>query len=448
MRCCSNDRLASQGNAVRDNLKLILAGTAALAALAGCGGGSLSVDDAEVRLVNATSDIPTLDLYQSSTLVSSGIASGTAGPYVGLKADSYTFNLNLGGSGAVAATLSAAVQKKVDYTIVASTSGGTLTAALLTDSEGSPSSGTAKLRLFNTDAADVASVDAYLLTTACSGLAASPAAPLITAVTGLQASYMQVIAASGGTPYHLCVTAAGDKSDLRLDIPTLTLATGQISTVILTRSAGGVLLNGFVLNQQGSLTTALNASARMRLAVGASGGALVTATASGVSLGTNLPAPAVGSYVLVPSGPVTLAATVGGTAVADPGLTATPGADLTLLVAGTAATPPVLIVDDNSASTSTANPVKLRLVNGQNGSAPATLTDNYINVGNAAAFGTSSGYAQVQASTALALLQASSGTTPLCQSVDVTLTAGNVYSVFLLGDVPAAPAACAITEDR
>jgi hypothetical protein len=333
------------------------------------------------------------------------------------------------------------VQKKVDYTIVASTSGGTLTAALLTDSEGSPSSGTAKLRLFNTDAADVASVDAYLLTSACSGLAASPAAPLITAVTGLQASYTQVIAASGGTPYHLCVTAAGDKSDLRLDIPTLTLAAGQISTVILTRSAGGVLLNGFVLNQQGSLTTASNASARMRLAVGASGGALVSATASGVSLGTNLPAPAVGSYVLVPSGPLTLA-------VADPGFTATPGADLTLLVAGTAATPPVLIADDNSASTSTANPVKLRLVNGQNGSAPAILTDNYINVGNAAAFGTSSGYAQVQASTALALLQASSGTTALCQSVNVTLTAGNVYSVFLLGDVPAALTACAITEDR
>ena len=101
-----------------------------------------------------------------------------------------------------------------------------------------------------------------------------------------------------------------------------------------------------------------------------------------------------------------------------------------------------------SGSTSTANPVKLRLVNGQNGSAPATLTDNYINVGNAAAFGTSSGYAQVQASTALALLQASSGTTPLCQSGNVTLTAGNVYSVFVLGDVPAALAACAITEDR
>ena len=434
---------------MRDKLKLILAGTAALAALAGCGGGaSLSVNDGHVRLVNAATGIASLDLYQSSSLLSSGVAVNTAGSYVGLDAGTYTFNLSLGGSSATAATLSGTVQKKDDYTIVAYTTGGTLTATFLSDSEGSPSSGTAKLRLFNTDAADVASVDAYLLTSACSGLAASPSAPVITAVTGLQASYTQVNASSGGTAYHLCVTSASDKSDLRLDIPSLTLSQGQIVTVILTRSSGGVLLDGLVLNQQGSLTAAANGSSRVRLAVGATGGALVTAIANGVSLGTNLPAPAVGGYVLVPAGPVMLTATVGGVAVADPGLTAAPGADLTLLVGGTAATPPVLIADDNSASTSTANAVKLRLVNGMSTSSPATLTDNFINVGSSAAFGTSSGYGQVQASTALAQLQASVGATTLCQSANVTLTAGNVYSVFLLGNVPASPVACAITEDR
>lgn len=433
---------------MRQRLNFI--GTAiAAAALASCGGGSLSVNDGHVRLVNAAAGIASLDLYQSSSLLSSGVAGNTAGPYVDLESGSYTFNLSLGGSSAIAATLPGTVQKKDDYTIVAYTTGGTLTAAYLADSEGSPSSGTAKLRLFNTDAGDVPSVDAYLLTSACSGLAASPAAPIITAVNGLQATYTQVIASSGGgTAYHLCVTAAGDKSDLRLDIPSLTLSDGQIVTVILTRSNGGVLLNGLVLNQQGSLNAATNASSRMRLAVGATGGALVTASANGVSLGTNLAAPAVGSYVLVPSGPLVLDATVGGAAVADPGLIVPPGADLTLLVAGTAATPPVLIVDDNSASTSTANPVKLRLVNGMNTSGPATLTDNFINVGTPAAFGTSSGYGQVQASTALAQLQASVGMMQLCQSPNITLSAGKVYSVFLLGNVPSSPGICNITADR
>ncbi|MDQ6629904.1 MAG: DUF4397 domain-containing protein [Pseudomonadota bacterium] len=427
----------------------LLMASATAVALAGCGGGggTLTTIDGHVRLVNATG-IATLDLYQSSSLLTRGVAANAVGPYADLPANTYTFNIDVGGSGATAATVTGAVQKKDDYTIVAYTSGGTLTAAYLPDSEGSPSSGTAKLRLFNADASDVPSVDAYMLTSACSGLASSPAAPLMTAVTGLQASYTQVNATSGGTVYHLCVTAAGDKSDLRLDIPSLTLTNGQIATVILTRSAGGVLLNGLVLNQQGSLTAAPNASARMRLAVGATGGALVTATANGVSLGTNLPAPAVGSYALVPSGPVTLTATVGGTAVAAPAFTAPPGADLTLLVAGTASTPPVLIADDNSASTSTANPVKLRLVNGMPGSGAAVLTDSFINVGNPAIVGTSSGYSQVQASAALALLQVSAGGTQLCQSANVTLTAGKVYTVFLLGAVPASPVACTISADR
>jgi hypothetical protein len=432
---------------VREKIRLILAGVAALAALSGCGGGS-TINNGFVRLVNATSEFATLDLYQSSTELTSGTASYAVGGYAGVNHATYTFNLNAGGSSATAATLSGAVDKKNYYTIVAYTTGGTLTATYLSDNEGAPSSGTAKLRLFNTDSADVGGVDAYLLTSACANLPATPAAALASAVTGLQAAYTQVNAASGGTAYHLCVTAAGDKTDLRLDLPLLTLVQGQIVTVILARSSGGVLLNGLVLSQQGPLTQALNTSARVRLAVGASAGALVTASASGVSLGTNLPAPAVGSYKLVPAGALTLAATLGGAAVADPGLTAPAGADLTLLVAGTAASTPVLIADDNSVSTSTTNPVKLRLVNGMNGTNPVILTDNYNNIGEAAAFGTSSGYAQVPASAALALLQASLGTTQLCQSTDVTLNAGSVYSIFLLGDVPATTATCTITLDR
>ncbi len=429
------------------NLKSFLAAGFAAAALAGCGGGTLKVNDSEVRLVNATS-IATLDLYQSTSAITTGIAANTVSGYASLDANTYTFNVNVGGSGATAATFDATLQKKDDYTIVAYLSGGTLTTTFLTDNEGSPSSGTAKLRIFNADATDVPSVDAYVLTIACANLASSPSAPLITAVTGLQASYTQINASSGGTAYHLCVTASGDKTDLRLDIPLLTLKDGEIATVILTPSTGAVLLNGLVLDQQGSLVAAANASARMRLAVGATGGATVTATANSVSLGTNLPAPAVGSYVLIPSGPVTLATTVGGTALADPGLTAPPGADLTLLVAGPAGTAPMLVSDNNSASTSTANPVKLRLVNGMAGITSATLTDNYINIGGAAAFGASSGYGQVQASAALALLQASSGATQLCQSVNVTLTSGGVYTVFLLGSVPPAPVACTIAADN
>ena len=102
-----------------------------------------------------------------------------------------------------------------------------------------------------------------------------------------------------------------------------------------------------------------------------------------------------------------------------------------------------------SASTSTTNPVKLRLVNGMNGTAgPAVLTDDFDNVGDGAAFGTASAYAQVPSSAALAHLEVTVGVTQICVSNTITFNAGNVYTVFILGDKPAAVTTCTLRLDR
>jgi hypothetical protein len=437
---------------VSNKLKLFAAGIAvATTVLAGCGGGGTSPLDGHVRVVNATSQFPTVDLYDGSSKISSGTASYTAGNYVSVQKGTHTFNIADGGTGVTSASVTGAQVTKGDhFTIVTYASGGTLNATYLTDEEGSPSAGTAKLRFFNTAATDVTSIDAYLITTACSNLSASLSAPLATGVSGLQTSYTQVNASSSGSAFHICITAAGDKTDLRLDIPAATLRDQEIATLILTPSAGGVLLNGLMLDQQGPLTADLNTSARMRLAVGAAGGAPVTATVNGVSLANGLSAPAVSTYKLVPAGTLTSVISVGGVQVTDPGLAATAGQDLTLLVAGTAASTPVLIPDDNSLSNSTANPVKIRLVNGMNGlTGTAILTDDFNNVGDGATFGTATTYAQVPASAALARIEATSGATQLCLSTLVTLNANGVYSVFLLGDIPTtAGTPCTIRVDR
>lgn len=433
---------------MRDKLKLLLCAATASAALGGCGGG-LSALDGNVRLVNATSQFATLDLYDGSSKISSGVASNAAGGYVELAKGTHTFNLADGGTGATAATVSGAVTKGDHFTIVAYASGGTLTATYLSDAEPSPSSGTAKLRLFNTASTSVGNVDAYVVTTACSNLSTSLAAPFATAISALQGTYTQVNASSGGTAYHICVTATGDKTDLRLDIPAATLKDQEIATLVLTPSPGGVLLNGLLLDQQGSLTATANTSARVRLAVGTSSATAVTASINGVSLATGLSAPAVGNYKVVPAGALVVNLTVGGTTASASGLTAAPGADLTLLVtgsAGSAAT--ALIADDNSVSTSTTNPVKIRLVNGMSGTGTAILTDDFDNVGDGAPLGTATAYAQVAASSALARLEASSGGRQLCLSTLVTLNAGSVYTVFLLGDIPATVGACTIRLDR
>lgn len=405
-----------------------------LALLNGCGGGSLDTEGS-VRLVNATSEYTTLDLYAASDRVSTGVASYGVGGYASLEADSYTFNLKDGGSAATAASTSREVTKKDHFALVAYTSGGTLKTEYLPEDEDGPSSGTAKLRVFHTASADAGSVDVYVVSTACSALSTSSAAATASAVSGLQSGYTEVSAASGGTSYHVCVTASGNKNDLRLDIPALTLSNQQVATLILTRTPGGVLVNGLLLTQQGALTQALNTSARVRLAASTSPAGVISATLGGVLIGANTSPAVTASYALVPAGSATLQ--VNGATVALGGTTgsATAGGDFTLLVTGTPASPVArLIVDDNTISPSTVLTTKIRVVNGLNGStASVTLSVDDQAVGTAS-FGEASSSTQVLPSAALARLEAIQGTAQVYLRDNTTLTAGKVYSLFMLGD--------------
>lgn len=421
----------------RSLLRLCTAAGLAAALLSACGGGESLSSDASVRLVNATSDFASLDLYEGSNRIYSGTLPYTTGAYVTSNTGSYSFNLQGTGSSIVAATVSGSIDKRKHATLVAYNTAGALNATFLSDEEGSPSHGTAKLRIFNTAKAEAGAVDVYLVASACSALQTSSVAATASAVDALQASYTEVSAASGGTGYHLCVTASGDKSDVRLDLPSFTLTDQQVVTLILARSVGGVLLNGLALNQQGGLVQELNNSARLRVAAGASAGGTVGVTANRVALG-NFASPDVGGYSLVPAGALAVTVTLGGTTVPTTAFSALPGADLTLLVAGTAtASTATLLQDDNTPSTSAGKPVKIRLVNGFVGSGAVTLSVDGTNVGAGANFGAASSSTFVAASSQTTRLKATGPTGQLYLTTANTLTSGSVYSLFLLGDPPA-----------
>ncbi len=223
----------------------------ALPLLHGCGGGSNSDKAGFVRLVNATTDYGALDLYSSTSGISTSVASFAVGAYVELEEGSYTFNLKSAGTNTTSSTSTRSVSKDVHNTLLAYVSGGTLATAFLTDTEAAPSSGAAKLRVFNTAAAEAGSVDVYVVASACTSLANASATASSVSTWSV---YNEITAASSGTAYHVCITAAGDKTDLRLDIPSLTLTDQQIATLVLTRTSGGVLLHGLLLNQQGALS--------------------------------------------------------------------------------------------------------------------------------------------------------------------------------------------------
>lgn len=404
-----------------------------LAVLSGCGGSS---DDGpgQVRLINATTEYASLDFYASDTRVAAAVLQDSVSDYATLGAGTTTFKLKRADSNTTTLSTDRTVSDGVYNTLVAYTTAGTLRTAYMTDSEDAPTSGTAKLRVFNTSS-EAGSVDVYI--TSVGGSLTDASAVASSLLSERTSGYSEI----GSGSYRLVVTGAGDKTDLRLDIPSLTLVDQQVATLILTNTQGGVLVHGLLLNQRGTAGAQKNTSARIRLVAGTTANATVAASINGSTLSTGLNSPTVGGYTLVPAGSLSTDIQVNGVAVATSGLTAAAGADISLMVLGPQGAPQVVLLsDDNRPPTTTSN-VKLRLVHGLNNlNGSITLSADYSAVATDLAFGAASATTSVPASTTYRLEATSPvATTPLYLATDVTLQATHIYTVFMLGDA-AAPA--------
>lgn len=414
--------------------------------LHGCGN-----DDAqkgEVRIINATTEYTSLDLYTqasdgSDDLVVSGTAADTASAYTGIDKGSYTFDIKSSTSAGSAIPVTGTITKTDHFSIVTYLTGSTTKAQFLTDEDTNPASGNAKLRVFNAAPNETPSVDVYLTSNACNALAVTDTA-FASAVTALQTSYSQVTAGN----WNVCVFTAGDTSTLLLDIPKLTLNNQEIATLILTHTAGGVLLNGSVLDQQGAFTPYASAISRIRVAADAASSAQVSVTLNGTDLTTLAPSPSVNDYTTIVSGTaLTGTVTIDGVTTSGVSLAApTAGTDYTLLVTGSAGSPVLtLITDNNTPSTSTTQTVKARVINGVNGltgTVAATVDNKSLG---SAALGAASTYVQIPATTGTSTVQATITTNP-ASLVNQSFTANGVYTVFIWGDASAPK--LAITQDR
>ena len=413
--------------------------------LHGCGNDD--ANDGSVRIVNATTDYSSIDLYTqdsdgNDTLVVSGTAAGTVSGYDDVKRGGKTFEVKSGTSAGNASSATGTVTTGDHFTLVSYITGNTLDTVFLTEDEKSPSSGNAKLRVLNGASAEAGSVDVYLSQNDCNALSTTDTA-FVSAVAAPTAggafttAYSQVTAASAGTTWKLCVTANGDKSNVLLDIPTFTLKDQEIATLILTRTSGGVLLNGSLLQQQGALTAFANSISRVRVIADVASGGTVTATVNGVSLAGDAASPSINDYVAVPSGAVTATYQINDTTVSGatlPDLAA--GSDYTLFVGGTLSAPTItLIQDSNTPSTSTSLPVEARVLNGLNG-ASGTVTVNVSGkqVGSNVAFGAASAYTAITSYTGTATLNVSIGGAAQTPLLDQTFTSGDVYTILVYGD--------------
>ena len=399
--------------------------------LAACGSGSGS-GSVSLRLANATLTHPSLDLLINSGLSITATATDTVSAYVGPGAGSNTLQVNDSGSGTALATTVPTLTADQHYTLIAYESGGAVKTVVLNEDYTAPLSGTAQLRVYDV-APDAGKLDVYITDPSVTDLStvASPTYSFTTNITTPLLTY------SPGN-YRVRITGYGNKADLRMDIPSITLANQEVATVLLTPTVGGTLLNGSTLVQQGTYSATRTTNARVRLASAVSGSATVAASAGATVIDSGSVAPAFGYYVLVPAASA-LNVSVNGNSVGAPAKPLPAGGDATLLVYGTPTLSTAsLVLDDNRLPTD-ATTVKLNTINGITGTlGTVTLTANTAPVGIGIAPGAASNYVSIPGSANATNLTLTSSLHGIIKT-DATniLIANTVYTVLSAGDYTA-----------
>ena len=401
---------------------------AAVALLAACGGGT-DRTKAQLRLVNASSGYAGLDFAVNGTVLQGNVAYGANPGFVEVDPGNAASTINSAGSGTALLSFTPTVNKNSYYTLLAYGGQGALSQLQLDENSGKPDSGKAYLRVVNA-APDAGNLDVYL--TGSSDLLAASVPVLSGASLGAIGSWLPVNA----TSWRLRVTGGGSKTDLRLDLPTVTLGNQQIATLVLTPGSGGVLVNALLITQQSDVTRLDGNLVRVRVAAGLAAGGAVSASLNGTSLISGVGSPAVGLYTLLPAGAQTVVVTANAAAVPSTPITLAAGGDYTLLVYGPLAAPKLSWITDDNRLPSDATQARIRLVNGLPTLAtPLAMTVDFVPVADSVSQGGASGYAFVPPSTTSAISVTASGVSaPLFTAGSQTFVAGANYTVFVVGD--------------
>jgi hypothetical protein len=402
--------------------------------LAACSGGDS--DNANIRLLNVSQDYGSLDLYVDTTQELSGISYGAASAYAGITDTTYTIGFDVHGVSSTLESLFETFPEKSHKTFVAYGDTGHFSTLEISEDQSTPNSDSSSLQVLNT-ATDAGAVDLYLTG---STVSLDNAAPTFSAVASGSIDANGLVTLSSGS-YRLRVTATGSKSDVRLDVSDVSFGGGQVVSIVVSGTSGGVLVDAMILPQQGALTIHKNPNARVRAAAGIMSGTTVTASIKKVNLLSSAAANTVGSYTQVAAGTDAVGLSVDGKAVAVSSQTLNAGSDCTLLLwDNTGGTQITLISDDNRLPPS--NDAKIRLINAISGlSDPISLTVNYAPAAQSVTLGTASDYSDVTVASNIELNVTDATTsTSLFANTATSLESQDVYTLFMFGSSSAVTA--------
>lgn len=420
----------------------LLAALASPFVLTACGGkGGGSSGPTTIRAINLSSDLPSVDVFTDTTSRFAAQATSVLSSNIAFDSGTYTFNVKKAGDGATLKTGAYSLAPDRHYTAVVWGRQTSLQLSTLPEDENTAdiSTGNARLRVFNATV-DTGTVDVYL--TSAGANVADVAATQSALTSGTLSGFKDV---SAGT-YRLVVTGEKNPNDIRLDIPAMAVTAQTYNTLVLTAGAGGVLVNGTLIAQQGAATSLKNGKARLRLAAGVNNQAGVSATYGGTTVSATALSPRVGGYVVVPANQAAaLVVSVNGVAKSTTQQTFAEGGDYTVLAYGpdTGATVNVVALLDDNRLPSTTTRAKVRLVNGSDGAPPLTLsldfqplqpTDIAVGSGSTyyAADATSASRIEISSPSAATALFSQTGS-----STDRLLQNQGIYTVFMLGGLNA-----------
>jgi hypothetical protein len=322
--------------------------------LAACGGGDSA--NANIRLLNVSHAYDSLDLYFDARQKLSGVSYGAVSAYAGIKDTTYTIGFYAHG---VSSTLQAFIEtfpEKSHRTFVAYGDTSNFATLEVSEDQRTPNSASSCLQVLNT-ATGAGAVDVYLTG---GSVSLDHASPTFSAVTSGSTDADGLVTLNSGI-YRLRVTATGKKSDVRLDVPDVSLGGGQVISIVVSSTSGGVLVEAMILPQQGSLTIHKNPNARVRATAGITSGTAVTASVEQVNLLASAAANTVGGYTQIAVGTDAVGLSVGGNAVVVSSQTPSAGSDYTLAIwDNTGGTQVTLTSDDNHLPPS--NDSKMRLL--------------------------------------------------------------------------------------
>lgn len=405
-----------------------LVGSCVLAACGGGGGGSSS--NAQMRLINASVGYSSLDFTIGTTKANTAVAYATAGSYSDVNTGATDSQVLTSVTGTTLASLKPTLTGGSKYSVIAYGWSGALKTTLLQEEEAVPTTaGTSKLLVLNL-AADAGALDVYLTGPNDSLDTASPTASSIGG--GSSSGYVSLNSGS----FRVRVTGAGNRTDLRLDIPSISLEALKVHSLVITPTQGGLLVNGIFMQQQGTPTNFASTTARARVVASLTNSPQVGATFGGKSLLQTSLAPTIGEYVAVSAGTGALVATINGVAVPLGNQQLLAGGDYTLMIWGDTSAPQLAVLNDDNRLPTTAGTAKLRLINGVSGlNAGLTMTLDFTPIATNILPGSSSGILSVNATTGGQLeVTSPTSATPVYTNTNFSLPQGSVYTVFMLGN--------------